>query len=220
MNTVPTTCQQCSKACYPYSSGGQVVSTSRGGCGSCGNPLPMMAIGEFTKDVCLEDCIEKFLSVAASFTNGTPLTVTLPELVRCLFTFDSLTVKLGAEVGVNQACTVFMEPSVAFFGAGASHHKKMPIYCNYVQQVPTVALAFGAGNLFPVLPPFLGVSSLIPTTMGQFELQINPFANAFLLNSESIDASTAGSIVTALNWIPALAKFKIAKGTPIFQGYI
>jgi len=190
-----------------------VLSKGTGGCGSCGNSLPMICIGEFIDDVCLSTLVDRMIEIENLFKNGVPLTTTMIELVRSIMVFDSLTVKMDPDVGVGQACTFHIEGcGMMTLGMGASHFKSMPIYANMIQQVPTYGL-YKTLTALPMMPIF-------PTTTGQFELQINPFATPFLVAPAPITVTGKADIVAAFNLLPLFSKLMVKKGTPIYQGFI
>lgn len=203
-------------ACYPHQATGNSVVVRGGGCRTCGNATPLISIGEFISDVCMEDCVRKISKIYGLTTTAAPVpvSVTLGELLRCLFTFNSLEVKFEPNVSVGQACTFYVEPELLGIAAGASHHKKLPIYCNMVQQLPSI----GVGISFAQHAPVIGF--MLPSTLGQFELQINPFVTPYGILGEPTKLFSTQDVAIALNTIPILAKFAVKAHTPIFEGFI
>lgn len=224
----PTVCNSSMQTgCYPYHGNGGVVALSgRTPCGTCGDPIQRVSIGEFTKDVCFNDCVKAFCAannLIVDFTTGM-LTdakganpcVTIGELLSCMFTFNADTFKVGPSVSVGQLVTVIVDNDLHVYGTGSSHHREYPLYCNFVQKLPSWGLGCGSGSVRAQLGPVFGFG--IDRCVGQYCLQVNAFVTPYLILVKPVQISCLTDIIVALNFIPFLAKLQIKKGTQIYGG--
>lgn len=225
MNTTPTVCKSCKQSgCYPFHGNGGVVALSgRTPCGTCGDPIQRVSIGEFTKDVCFYDCVRSFMTVyglthdpttgALVHPSGIPPTVTIGELLSCMFIFNADSFKVEPSVSVGQLVTVVVDNDAHVFGTGSSHHRDYPLYCNFLQKLPSYGLGLEVGKGLGITPGFA-----FDRSMGQFCLQINAFVTPYTILVSPVRVSKLEDIIIALNFIPFLAKLQIKKGTQIYGG--
>ena len=222
MNMSPTVCNSSKQTgCYPYHGNGGVVALSgRSPCGTCGDPIQRVSIGEFTKDVCFTDCVKAFCAIAnlsfdpttGTLTNasGANPSLTIGELLSCMFTFNADTFKVGPSVSVGQLVTVIVDNDAHVHGTGSSHHREYPLYCNFVQKLPSWGWGYGMSG------PVSGFG--IDRCVGQYCLQVNAFVTPYLILVKPVQISCLADIIVALNFIPFLAKLQIKKGTQIYGG--
>jgi len=195
--------------CYPYAPIQRTIIGGGGG-GVCGLEQVRNTIGFFLREVRFCDLLTKWLKCTENadklpvkgVSDGTNL-YCIFDVITSLLILDSTAVQFSPTAQVNNTCTFNVR--VPAFGRGASHWDKVPLYGNVVQQLPGISLS-----------PSLTFPVSISNTLGQYNLQLNPFANAGIVFGHGL----GNNPIALATIVPLLQRLIVEEGTPIYAGWL
>lgn len=194
------------QACNPYQPISQQVYTLDIG---SPNKVPKIAVGRFRCEFSFTDRVNRIAAIIAGLAQQNIAPDNSMEFLYAYMNFDSTQVEFFSNAQCNQAVTFFLtlEGSI---GVSPGNYDNIPVYANIVQQMPQYDY---------------NKELMIPSTLGQLNLQFNRYINPHVVYAITMPGYPAYTkqikqTTDVFNLLPFITRLLIKADTPIYKGIL